>query len=163
MREEHRIPMTYVEELFRKFGSPLMEMLGFKDVHCLVFFYLFAGKAYAKDPYRSAYDVCKALNAQVTSFPLYERKSVSARDVSEALDRLVALGWVARKSLNSEDVRIYRRRFKRAGRPPICVYRVKSVPEIMEKIKSKIREKERRLMEVLGPLSVIEEAAESTT
>ena len=163
MLEEHRIPMTRVRELFRKFGSTLMEILPFKDVHCLIFFYLFAGKVYAGNPWHCAYSIFRALKEQYAPFPLYRReKAISARDISEALDRLTALGFVCRESVKSENVRRFRERFKRAGRPPTCVYGVKSIPEIMERIMNEIEDKKRRLLEVLGPLSDIEEAAERT-
>jgi len=151
--------MSRVTQLFRKFGSRLMEVLQFKDVHCFVFLYLFERKVFAKDPKHSAYDIYKALNSQIPSFPLYKRKSISQRSVSEALDRLVGLGFVNREFVKESEK--FHKKLKKPGRPPVCLYEAKSIQEVIEKIKWEIREKERRCMEVLDSLSVIEEAAET--
>jgi len=157
------IAIPNLAELMGKFGNELMEIVDFTDVDCLIFFYLFERKIQG-EPKRSAYEIYKAVNACVTSFRLFGRsRGFSQGKVSISLEKLIGYGYVKREYVNKRVMKKFKRS-KKPGRPPVCLYELRSCSEIVEKIKGAIINKLDRCIKVFNSLTDIEEtAAEITT
>jgi hypothetical protein len=143
-----------VAALYSTHSNALMEVLEFDNIDCWIFLYLFYKKVYEKAPFHSGYQICKAVKAIVASYRFLRKpQRVSDKQIYESLDKLVRLRYLERR----ETMKV-RKKSKRPGRPPICLYEVRSIAAIREKIKEDIREKEKRIMEALESLGTIEEA-----
>lgn len=125
---------------------------GQNSIDCLVFLFLFYKKVYKKDPLYSGYQIAKAIKVIASSGLLGIPQRVSDKQVYESLDKLVIMNYIVRKKA------IKVRKRKRVGRPPTCLYEVRSISAIMEKVKRDLKEKERRAMRTLESLGAIEEA-----
>lgn len=144
-------------DLFNRYAPNLIQVLYMDNVVWLVFFYLFERKVYARKPARSAYDICRSLNVILQSNPPLMGGSMRLSDkrVSVALETLVAKGFVIRRETKGRKGR------KSTGRPPKCVYELKSMANIVAMVKKEFQDKEERALHILNALQDAEEAAGS--
>lgn len=123
-------------------------------------------KVYEKRPTHSRYEICKAINAIIISSGLLNKpQQISEKKVYKSIDKLARLGYLSKKEIKDLDkLKEYHKKPKKRkpGRPPACLYEIKSISTIIEKVRSDIREKEARIMEVLNSLNEIEEAVGTT-
>jgi len=147
-----------VTKLYSTYSHALIHILGFDEIECLIFFYLFCMKVYKMDPTHSRYKIYKAINKILASshFPS-KPQHVSEKKVYESLDRLTDMGYVKKREIKNPS-ELKKSKKQRAGRPPTRLYEAKSISTIMEKVRNDFREKEAKIMEILNFLNEIEEA-----
>lgn len=87
-----------VAELYSAHSEALMQILGFDNIDCWVFLFLFCMKVYEKRPTHSRYEICKAINAIIISSGLLNKpQQISEKKVYKSIDKLARLGYLSKK------------------------------------------------------------------
>lgn len=140
----------------QKYGITLIQELGFDPIAVWAFFFLFVRQTYAREPGAGSYDVYKYLKVHFET-TLYENMtSVSEKNVGQSLIQLEYRGFIVRAKPPEPRPRRRGER-KKAGRPPLSVYRTASLREIMARVGDAIESRRQKVMTVFNELADVDE------
>ncbi len=138
---------TYTR-LLSKYGGSFLA-LGFGSTDTAVCIFLFVQKWVERNPLFSAHRIFLLLKSLVSILPEEFRLKHTERNVGQALENLVARGFVTR----CDDVDAV----TSSGRPPAALYEINNMSDVRNEVKQKLRSYEDAILNAIGPLEGYEE------
>ncbi len=140
---------TYTRLLSKYGGSLLAIGLGSTDTAVCIF--LFVQKWVEQKPPFSAHKIFQVLRSLVSILPNEFQAQHTEKNVRQALENLVARGFVTR--CDGTDVKTP------SGRPPAARYEINSMSDVRKGIRQKLRNYEAAVLSAIEPLEEYEEGA----